>query len=59
MPLTKLSTAGIIIVATANAAALPVSSQPNELVPILLVPTPQKNMEGKASTCRHGVTLMA
>lgn len=46
------STAGITIVATAIAVALTLSVQFNEFLPILDVPTPQKNVAGLGNKIR-------
>lgn len=45
-PVKNESSAGMTMVATAKADALAVSPQPKLADPILLVPTPQKNMAG-------------
>lgn len=42
----KESTAGMMIVATARAVELSVEDQPSVVVPMSLVPTPQKNIAG-------------
>ena len=46
------STAGITIVATAIEVALTLSVQFNEFLPILDVPTPQKNVAGLGNQIR-------
>lgn len=58
LPEKKVSRAGITMVATARAAALAVSAQPKDCDPILLVPTPQKNMAGMARTYLANVRLV-
>lgn len=50
-----MSSAGITMVATASAAALDDSTQPKEVIAILLVPTPQKNMAGLPVSFRENI----
>lgn len=46
LPAKNESMAGMMMVATAKAAALADSTQPKEVAPMLLVPSPQKNIAG-------------